>query len=60
MVTPIGFLRETIEELKKVVFPKKEEAIRLAFTVVIVSAIVGYFIGGVDLVLTKILELLIR
>ncbi|HEX8966043.1 MAG TPA: preprotein translocase subunit SecE [Patescibacteria group bacterium] len=60
MSTPLSFLRETQEELKKVIWPTRQEVIRLTGVVIIVSAIVGLFIGGLDFVFTKLLSLVLR
>lgn len=58
--TPVGFLRETRDELKKVVWPSKKEVTRLTTVVIIVSAIVGGYIGGLDFLLTKFLSIIIK
>jgi preprotein translocase subunit SecE len=60
MSTPFSFLLETREELKKVIWPTRQEVIRLTGVVIGVSAIVGLFIGGLDFVFTKLLSLLIK
>lgn len=60
MTTPIAFLRETRDELKKVVWPSKQEVIRLTFVVIIVSMIVGIFLGGLDFVFVKIIEMVVK
>ena len=60
MSTPVGFLRETKEELVKVVWPKRQEVIRLTGVVIGVSLLVGAFVGGLDFVFTKLLSLLIK
>jgi preprotein translocase subunit SecE len=57
--TPVGFLKEVQDELKKVVWPTREEAIRLTGVVIIVSVGVGLFLGGADLILTKLIELIV-
>ncbi len=57
--TPVVFLKEVRDELKKVVWPTKEEVIRLTGVVILVSLIVGLFLGGTDFILTKLVELLI-
>ncbi|OGH02219.1 MAG: preprotein translocase subunit SecE [Candidatus Levybacteria bacterium RIFCSPHIGHO2_01_FULL_37_17] len=57
--TPVGFLAEVRDELKKVVWPTRAEVIRLTGVVIIVSLIVGLFLGGVDFLLTKATEVLI-
>jgi len=58
--TPVGFLRETRDELKKVVWPRRVEVIRLTIVVILVSTIVGFYIGGIDFLLTKFLSLVIK
>jgi len=57
--TPVVFLKEVRDELKKVVWPTKEEIIRLTGVVIIVSVAVGIFLGGTDFILTKLVGLLI-
>lgn len=59
MVLPLTFLRETLEELKKVTWPTQQEIIRYTFLVIFVSLIVGLYIGGIDFLLTKITEFLL-
>jgi preprotein translocase subunit SecE len=58
--TPASFLREVRDELKKVVWPTRDEVIRLTGVVVLVSIIVGVFLGGTDFILTKLVGLLIN
>jgi len=60
MASPVTFLKEVQEELKKVVWPTREEVIRLTFVVIIISLIVGLFLGGIDILLTKITQILIK
>lgn len=56
MASPIGFLRETQDELKKVTWPTRAEVIRLTGVVIIVSLAVGLYIGGLDFIFTNILQ----
>ena len=58
--TPVIFLKEVRDELKKVVWPTRDEVIRLTAVVIIVSLIVGVYLGGIDFLLTKILALVIK
>ena len=60
MTTPVVFLKEVGLELKKVTWPKQNEVIRLTGIVILISLIVGFFIGGLDFVFTKITEVLIK
>ena len=45
---PTGFLGEIISELRKVVWPTREEATRLTMLVVVVSVSVGCALAGID------------
>lgn len=58
-VTPVIFLKEVRDELNKVTWPTKDEVVRLTAVVIIVSALVGLFLGGTDFILTKIVELIL-
>jgi preprotein translocase subunit SecE len=58
--TPVTFLKEVRDELKKVVWPTRDEVIRLTAVVIIVSLIVGFFLGGLDYIFTKLMALIIR
>jgi preprotein translocase subunit SecE len=58
--TPVIFLKEVKDELRKVVWPTKNEVIRLTAVVIIVSLIVGIYLGAIDFLLTKILALVIK
>ena len=42
--------REVITELRRVTWPSREEAVRLTIMVLVVSTIVGLFLGAVDYV----------
>jgi len=51
---PVQFLREVVSELKKVNWPTKNETIRLTGVVIIISAVVAAFIGGLDWVMINL------
>ena len=57
---PVTFLKEVWDELKKVKWPTRNEIIRLTSVVIIVSALVGTFLGGIDFLLTKLLALVVK
>ena len=59
MKKAIQYLKEVRLELSKVVWPKREEVIKLTLTVIIISIIVGIYMGTLDFGFTKLLELLI-
>jgi preprotein translocase subunit SecE len=54
------FLREVKIEIKKVVFPTKDELIGSTWIVIIVVLIISLFLGIVDLGLSKIIGLALR
>ncbi|HYK08463.1 MAG TPA: preprotein translocase subunit SecE [Candidatus Eisenbacteria bacterium] len=60
MTTPITFLQQVIEELRKVTWPTRQEIIRLTATVILISLIVGVFIGGLDFIFTSLLQVVVK
>jgi len=54
------FLTEVKVELSKVVWPTPNQTVKLTVIVIIVTIIVGFFLGVVDYLLTKALELLLK
>lgn len=44
-----AFFRDVIAELRKVTWPSRRDTIRLTIMVIIVCAIVGIFLGALDL-----------
>lgn len=57
--SPITFTKQAVDELKKVTWPTRDEVIRLTISVIVISAVVGLFLGGIDFALTKTLEILL-
>jgi len=49
---PVEFVLEVKDELSKVVWPTREQAIKLTLIVIGASIALGFFIGGLDLLLT--------
>lgn len=47
-VNPIGFLRETVSELSKAVWPTREETARLTMVVIALAIVAAFFLGGLD------------
>ena len=60
MKPAINYLKEVRLELSKVVWPKREEVIKLTLIVIIISVIVGLYLGALDFIYTKLLELLVK
>ena len=47
-VKPVEFLQETISELRKAVWPSREETARLTMIVMVLSVAAAFFLGGMD------------
>jgi len=52
----INFLKEAKIELKKVTWPTREETIRYTLTVIVITAAIAVFLGGLDYVFQYILN----
>jgi preprotein translocase subunit SecE len=59
-IKPINFLIEVKDELSKVVWPSRQETIKLTGMVIFVSVAVGLFVGGLDFLFTKIMAIIIN
>ena len=60
MINPVTFLVQTQDELKKVTWPNQKEVVRLTGAIIIVSLIVGLYIGGIDYILAQITAYLVK
>lgn len=58
IVSQANITTDIIDELKKVSWPTKKETIRLTSIVIIVSLIIGIYIGIIDVLLAKILAII--
>lgn len=56
----VQYFRETRAELRKVVWPTREEAINLTAIVVGTIFVMSIFFGAVDYLLTQLFRLLLR
>ena len=55
-----AFTRDIIDELKKVTWPTRKKTVRLTIIVIGISLIIGVYIGIIDILLTKGLEILTK
>jgi len=55
-----GIGGDIINELKKVSWPTKKETLRLTLVVIIISLIIGFYIGIIDILLAKGLEFITK
>jgi preprotein translocase subunit SecE len=56
----IDFLREVKVELEKVVWPSRQQTIRLTFIVIFITVMVAFFVGVVDFGLVNLSQYLIQ
>lgn len=56
----VSFLREVREELRKVTWPTRRQAVRLTLIVIGVSLAVGVYLSALDFILTKLMGVVIK
>ncbi len=56
-MSSLGFFGETFGELQKVTWPTREQAMRLTFLVVLISAAFGLTLGAIDGLFFRILDI---
>ena len=54
-----GFVEEVLAEFRKVTWPSRQELINSTVVVIVVTVVVAFFLGGVDIVLARIVEWLL-
>ena len=60
VTNPLAFVREVKTELGRVIWPTREQTLKLTAVVISLSAIVGIYVGLLDIVFTKLIELVIK
>jgi preprotein translocase subunit SecE len=53
-----GFLGNIQDELKKVTWPTRKDVVKLTLVVIIISLIIGLYVGIIDVLLAKVLNIL--
>jgi len=59
-MNPLQFLSEVRSELSKVVWPTRAQTTQATILVIVISLIVGAYVGGLDLLFTSILNTLLK
>ena len=54
------FLREVLLEFKRVTWPSRQELVNSTTVVIVVTLVLAFFLGAVDIGLTKIVERILR
>jgi preprotein translocase SecE subunit len=60
MTSPILYLQQTYDEMKKVAWPTRDTVIKLTIIVLVISVIVGIYIGGLDYLFVKATEMILK
>ena len=58
-VGPVVFLQETYQELRKSIWPSREETARLTLVVIVLAIVAGFFLGGLDRVFAELFSRII-
>ncbi len=56
---PVNFFKEVRVELKKVTWPTRSDVVKYTIVVIAVSALVGLYLGALDLIFAKAIELVL-
>jgi preprotein translocase subunit SecE len=59
MLKPANYFSEVIREVKKVSWPSKEQTQEKTLLVLVVSIIIGLYIGVLDFIFSKVLGILV-
>jgi preprotein translocase subunit SecE len=54
------FVHEVVAEFRKVTWPSRQELINSTVVVITVTVVISLFLGGVDVVLARIVERILR
>ena len=59
-INPVTYIKESKAELDKVVWPTKNEVLRLTLVVLFISIAIGAYIAGLDALLAKITAIVFK
>jgi preprotein translocase subunit SecE len=54
------FVREVLAEFRKVTWPNRQELVNSTVVVIVVTVVLAFFLGGVDIVLARVVERILR
>jgi len=54
------FVQEVLAEFRKVTWPSRQELINSTTIVIVVTVVLAFFLGGVDIALSKAVERILR
>jgi preprotein translocase subunit SecE len=54
------FVQEVLAEFRKVTWPTRSELVNSTVVVIVVTVVLAFFLGGVDIVLARVVERILR
>ena len=54
------FVQEVLAEFRKVTWPTRAELVNSTAVVIVVTVVLAFFLGGVDIVLARVVERILR
>ena len=54
------FVREVLAEFRKVTWPSRTDLVNSTMVVIVVTVVLAFFLGGVDIVLARVVERILR
>ena len=54
------FVQDVLVEFRKVTWPSRQELINSTTVVIVVTVVLAFFLGGVDIALTRLVERILR
>jgi preprotein translocase subunit SecE len=54
------FVQEVLAEFRKVTWPTRQELLNSTMVVIVVTVVIAFFLGGVDIVLARVVERILR
>jgi preprotein translocase subunit SecE len=54
------FVQDVLVEFRKVTWPSRQELINSTMVVIVVTVVLAFFLGGVDIGLTRLVERILR
>ena len=54
------FVQEVLAEFRKVTWPSRSELVNSTTVVIAVTVVLAFFLGGVDIVLARVVERILR
>ena len=54
------FVKEVLAEFRKVTWPSRQELVNSTVVVIVVTVVLAFFLGGVDIGLARVVERILR